>query len=48
MKELPILDPSDYTKVCFNREMRAYLVRSEARYQQLALRKYQEELQRKS
>ena len=32
MKELPIPDPSNYTTVLFNREMRAYLVKSEAEF----------------
>ena len=48
MKELPILDQNDCTKVLFQREMRAYLVKSEAEFQTLALKRYQEELSRKS
>ena len=32
MKELSILDSSNYTTVLFNREMRAYLVKSEAEF----------------
>lgn len=33
MKEVNILDVSDCTKVVCNREMRAYLVRTEAQFQ---------------
>jgi hypothetical protein len=40
MKELPILDSSDMTVEMFKREMRVYLVKSEAEYQALAYRKY--------
>jgi hypothetical protein len=32
MKELPILDPVDLTKEVCKREMRAYLVKSEAEF----------------
>jgi hypothetical protein len=40
MKELPILDSGDLTVEIIKREMRVYLVKSEAEYQALAYRKY--------
>ena len=46
MKRLPILD-RDYEEVC-EREMRAYMLKTEAEFQSLAMKKYQDEIGAKS
>ena len=44
MKELPILDANDYEKEVCRRDMRAYYVKSETEYQELAYKKYTQDL----
>ena len=40
MKEIPILDQNNLTSELFKREMKAYLVKSEAEYQTFAFKRY--------
>jgi hypothetical protein len=45
MKELPILDPNNYEKEVCTRDMRAYYVKSETEYSELAYKKYTQDLE---